>query len=478
MKTEINRRRAKIVCTLGPSSTTKEQIMALAKAGMDVARLNFSHGSHEHHQALIRTIREISKELDRPLAILQDLQGPKIRIQTFEKGQIDLPTGAKFTLTTRAIVGNEQIVSVSYPGFVNDVKKDGVVLLDDGLFKLIVEEIVGQDVHCRVEFGGILKDKKGLNLPDAILSIEALSEKDIADLHFGLANGVDLIAQSFVQKPEDVLALKKLIKDAGHDTPVIAKIEKPQAVDAIEEISDIADAIMVARGDLGVECPVEHVPLMQKKIIAVCNQKGTPVITATQMLESMIKNPRPTRAEATDVANAILDGTDAVMLSGETASGAFPVQAVETMVRIIEMTEKNQEVKWALRRRKAGETYPIAYAIGYSACHSVDLVNGAAIVAFSQTGSIARMIARFRPTRPIIAITHREATYNRLALVWGVRALRVDLFDTSVDETVTHVIELLKKRGVVESGDTLIFTAGVPFENRSPTNMIRLEKVA
>lgn len=478
MKEELNRRRAKIVCTLGPGTNTEDRIFELARAGMDVARLNFSHGTHQEHQQRIEIVRHVSAKIGRPIAIMQDLQGPKIRIQTFENGPVFLESGASFTLTTRQIRGNQKIVSVSYPGLVNDVKPGDLVLLDDGLIKLIVEEVEGQNVHTRVEFGGVLKDKKGLNLPGSILSVDILSDKDLADLIFGLEMQVDYVALSFVQKPDDVTTIKKFIAEYDHNTPVIAKIEKPQAVDTLDAITDVADAIMVARGDLGVECPVEEVPLIQKKLISMCNEKGIPVITATQMLESMIKNPRPTRAEASDVANAILDGTDAVMLSGETAVGDFPVEAVETMARIIAMTEARRDIRWDLRRRKRGQVYSIPYAIGYSACHSVDLVDGSAIISMTQSGQTARMIARFRPGKPIVAITHDRKTYHQLSLVWGVRALMVDAFESNINEAIAQVIHLLKSNGIVTPGETLVITAGLPFEDRSTTNMIRLEIVS
>jgi len=337
---ELYNRRGKVICTLGPSSNTHKIIKQMALAGMNVARLNFSHGSHQDHKKVCKIIRAVSKEIDRPIGILQDLQGPKIRIGKFEKGQIDLVPGTIFTLTTKDIKGNKKRVSVSYSTFTKDVKKGQLVLLDDGLIVIEVEKIAGSNVTCRVKKGGLLKNNKGLNLPGSKISIEILTDKDLKDLEMGLELDVDFIALSFVQSENDVKYIKQLISQAGKDTPVIAKIEKPQAVVCINEIIDAADGIMIARGDLGVEMRVEEVPSIQKKIIHLCGKKSKPVITATQMLESMVNHYRPTRAEASDVANAILDGTDAVMLSAESASGKYPVETVRTMVRIISHTEK------------------------------------------------------------------------------------------------------------------------------------------
>jgi pyruvate kinase len=470
-------RRSKIICTLGPSSNSYEKIMALTRAGMDVARLNFSHGSHEEHRQVIETIRRVSHDCNKPIAIMQDLQGPKIRVQDFEHDQVELKTGSEFILTSRPLLGNEKIASVSFDTFHKDVRIGDPVLLDDGLLKLKVEKIDGTDVHCIVIFGGKLSNKKGLNLPGAILSINALTDKDINDLQFGLLMDVDYIALSFVQKPQDIIDIKNHIAAAKKDVPVIAKIEKPQAVQEIEKITDLADVIMVARGDLGVEVSAEEVPPIQKKIITLCNHKGVPVITATQMLDSMIHNPRPTRAEASDVANAILDGSDAVMLSGETASGCFPVEAVQTMHRIVELIEKEQNTRWDLRRRTHNGIYDPALAIGYSACHAADLVQAAAIVCLSQTGSTARMIARYRPDQPILAVTHSPKSLTRMALYWGVCGYQIAEFKSNMDHAIHDVFEILKKKGALKSKDMVVLTAGLPFSTRRGTNMLRIEKI-
>lgn len=477
MNINLSSRNAKIVCTLGPSSNTYDKVRALALAGMNVARVNFSHGTHEDHKALIETVRKVSRDIDRPIAVLQDLQGPKIRVGKFKDGEIELVPGETFTITVREVEGTSEIVSVSHKAFNRDVKEGDPVLLDDGRLKLLVRRIDGADVHCEVIYGGTLSNHKGINLPGSILSIPCLTEKDQKDLEFGLEINVDYIALSFVQKPEDIDEIKERIAARGKDIPVVAKIEKPQAVEAIDEITNRTDVVMIARGDLGVEIPTEEVPHIQKEIISTCNIKGVPVITATQMLDSMIYSARPTRAEASDVANAILDGSDAVMLSGETATGAFPLEAVQTMDRIITLMEKRNSPRWDLKRRKRGVLYTTPYAIGYSACHAADLVEGAAIICLTQTGSTARMIARFRPGKPIIALTPREETYNRMAMLWGVYAVQADEFQDSTYKTIANLKEELINAGNLKVGDTIVITAGFPFHQRPHTNMMRIESV-
>lgn len=471
------KRKSKIVSTLGPSSDSYEKIKKLVEIGADVFRLNFSHGTHEYHKNIIETVRQVSKDLNQSVAIIQDLQGPKIRVQTFENGQVNLENGSIFTLTVRDIIGTEKIVSVSYKTFHKDVKVDDWVLLDDGNLRLQVKEIEGQDVHCKVIFGGILKDKKGLNLPGAILSVPCLTEKDLKDLDFGLENNVDYIALSFVQKPEDVKKLKEIITSKGHSTPIISKIEKPQAVKNIEEIIDYTDVIMIARGDLGVEMETQEVPPIQKEIIKICNRRGVPVITATQMLDSMIEHPRPTRAEASDVANAIIDGTDAVMLSGETASGKFPLESVEVMSQIIEIIEKTDSPRWDLKRRSINVVYPPEFAIGYCACHAADLVDAKAIVCLTLSGSTAKMISRFRPLKPIIALTPNVKTYRRLSLLWGVASYFIDILDGDMEDCLKIVLAELRDQNILEKGDKIVLTAGLPFYEKHQTNMLRIEEI-
>jgi pyruvate kinase len=450
----------------------------MVKAGMDVARLNFSHGTHEDHKKVFKLIREVCQEQNKSVAILQDLQGPKIRILKFENGFIELKKGKAFTLTTRNVQGNEKIVSVSYKSFSKDVHVGDIVLLDDGLIKLKVERIRGQDVNCKVLFGGLLSNHKGLNLPGNILSVNALTEKDKRDLKLGIELDVDYVALSFVQKPEDILQIKRIISRAGKNIPVVAKIEKPQAVDSIEDIIHIADVIMVARGDLGVEVSAEEVPPIQKNIISLCNKNGKPVITATQMLESMVHNPRPTRAEASDVANAILDGTDAVMLSGETAAGKFPVTALQTMHRIVNLTEKKISTdNWKNRRRQTDIQFSISSAIGYSACQAADLINAVMIICLTQSGTTARMIARYRPSQPLIAITHTEKSLRRLNLVWGVIPYSLHEFGDNMDEAITDILKIVKQKAPVKKGDKIVITAGLPFHSRRGTNMLRIEEI-
>jgi pyruvate kinase len=469
--------RAKIICTIGPSSNSYEAIMAMTIAGMHVARLNFSHGTHEDHRKNIETIRRVSQDLIKPIAIVQDLQGPKIRVQTFKNGAIELKEGATFTLTTRNIQGDQSAVSVSYASFPKDVKVGDTVLLDDGMITLEVQNINGPDVQCQVIFGGHLSDRKGLNLPGATLSVTALTDKDIEDLKFGLQMDVDYVALSFVQKPQDIYHIKQLIAEQGKDTPVIAKIEKPQAVQAIDQIIEATDLIMVARGDLGVELRAEEVPPIQKKIIKKCNERGKPVITATQMLDSMIHNPRPTRAEASDVANAILDGSDAVMLSGETASGKYPIETVETMHRIISLIEEEHLKECKAPRQALKIEYNSAEAIGHSACTAADLDKAAAIVCLTQTGSTAQMISHYRPTQPIIAVTHSQRSLQRMALLWGVAGYIVQEFKDNIDDAIQDVMQLLKEESVIKSGDRVVITAGLPFYLRRRTNMLRIEEV-
>lgn len=450
----------------------------MAEAGMNVARLNFSHGSYDDHLKNITLIRKVSEDLDSPIAILQDLQGPKIRVNKFENGSINLAVGQRFTITTEEVIGNEQHVSTTYKAIAQDVKIGDVILLDDGLLKLVVVEKTETDVITEVIFGGVLKDRKGINLPGVLMTVPALTEKDIADLNFGLDNDVDYVALSFVQKPDDVLQLKRLISNRGLDTPIVAKIEKPQAVNSLDAITDIADAVMVARGDLGVELNTEEVPPTQKKIIKLCNQKGIPVITATQMLESMVTNPRPTRAEASDVANAVLDGTDAVMLSAETASGAFPVEAVKTMDNIIKIIENYSMGNGDSHLvAQPNVVYSAPMATGYAACNAANMVNASAIVCMTQSGSTARQISKFRPKKSIIAVTARQSALRRMSLVWGVQGYLIPDFKENIDEAVEEMRLALLKAKVVKEGNRIIITAGLPFNKRRNTNMMRIEEV-
>jgi len=477
MELSWKKRKAKIICTLGPSTSTYEEIKALALAGMNVARINFSHSNHETHRHLITTVRKVAQELNQSIAVLQDLQGPKIRVGHFKEGSTRLTPGSLFTLTTRDVVGCSSIVSVSYPSFHLDVHRGSKVLLDDGNLMLEVEQVKEQDVQCRVIYGGILKNRKGVNLPDSILTVDCMTEKDKRDLAFGLKIGVDYIAISFVQKPKDIMTVKEAIQQQGQNIPVVAKIERPQAVRAIDEITELADVIMIARGDLGVEMPTEEVPIHQKEIISLCNRKGIPVITATQMLESMMSSPRPTRAEATDVANAILDGSDAVMLSGETAAGQFPLEAVVTMNKIVTLIEQKDGERWQHQKRDRSITYQPSVALGYSACHAADMVQADAIICLTQSGTTAKTVSRFRPSTPILALTNQTQTYNRMALIWGVTAYQGSELSGDIDDVVAELLEKFRSKNIFKKGVRLLFTAGLPFSEKRGTNMLRIEQI-
>jgi pyruvate kinase len=472
--TSARHRRAKIVATLGPASDDAKVLARLVAAGLDVARINFSHGDHAAHARTLATLRDVAAAAGRPVGVLADLQGPKIRVGRLAPRRLE--AGDHVVLTVEP--GDDAArIRVSYPAFCADVAAGDTVLLDDGRLQLQVERVAPPDVHCRVLAGGTLTERKGLNLPGAVLSVPPLSAKDLADLDFAVAHGVDWIAMSFVQRAADIVRLRDEIAARGARTPIVAKIEKPQAVAALDEILDVTDAVMVARGDLGVELPAEEVPGAQKRIIAACNHRGVPVITATQMLESMVTSPTPTRAEASDVANAILDGTDAVMLSAETASGSHPVQAVETMARIVTIAERDAPRRLDLQRRTDQARYDTALAIGYAACHAADMTGARAITCLTQSGSSARTLARYRPSAPIIALTASPATCRMLALVWGVLPLAALDFGDNADATVGQIVRLLRDGGHVAAGDRVIVTTGQPFAARRATNTLRIEEV-
>jgi pyruvate kinase len=409
-------RRTKIVATIGPATSSPEVLRSLIEAGATTLRLNFSHGTHEDHQRSIRLIRQISFELNQPVGILQDLQGPKIRLGRFEDGSITLKRGDRFILTSRAVPGTQEISSVTYEPLADEVPEGATILLDDGRVEMRVEKVDREqrELHCEVVVGGVLSNNKGVNFPGVYLSIKALTDKDRQDLMFGLDQGVDWVALSFVRNPQDVLEIKELIANAGKQVPVIAKIEKHEAIEQMEAILCLCDGVMVARGDLGVELPAEDVPILQKRLIATANQLGIPVITATQMLDSMVSNPRPTRAEISDVANAILDGTDAVMLSNETAVGKFPVEAVGMMATIATRIEREQISR---NVKDSGRSIPnaISQAVGQIA----EQLHAAAIMTLTKTGATARNVSKFRPYTPILAVTPHVDVARQLQLVWG-----------------------------------------------------------
>src|SRR4028118_1329308 len=425
MQLQNSRRRTKIVATIGPASSHPDVLRALIKAGATTLRLNFSHGTHEDHQRSIRLIRQTAFELNQPVGILQDLQGPKIRLGRFEAGPITLAKGDRFTLTSQAVPGTQEISSVTYEPLADEVPEGATILLDDGKVEMLVEEIdrVKRSLHCRVVVGGVLSNNKGVNFPGVYLSIKAMTDKDRQDLMFGLDQGVDWVALSFVRNPQDVLEIKELIASAGKNVPVIAKIEKHEAIEQMEAILALCNGVMVARGDLGVELPAEDVPILQKRLIATSNRMGIPVITATQMLDSMVGNPRPTRAEISDVANAILDGTDAVMLSNETAVGKFPVEAVATMARIAVRMER-EGIRGNIRNvEDIGRSIP--NGISQAVSQISEQLNAAAIMTLTKTGATARNASKFRPKTAILAVTPHVDVARQLQLVWGVRPLLV-----------------------------------------------------
>ena len=466
------------MCTLGPSSNSYAVIEKMILAGMNVARLNFSHGTHEEHREVLTCIRRACKDTGRIVGILLDLQGPKIRVGRFDEGEVLLEEGSRFTITGREVGGTREIVSTTHHQLARDVAPGDPILLDDGLLVLKVEKIEGQDVHCRVETGGVLKNNKGMNLPGAALSVDTITEKDLADVEFGIANKVDFLAMSFVRHPDDIRSLQGRLESAKARLPIVAKIEKPQALEHIDEIIALADGIMVARGDLGVELPAEEVPGVQKSLISACNQAGKPVITATQMLESMVHNPRPTRAEASDVANAILDGSDAVMLSAESASGKYPVQTVEVMSRIICATESNLNSAQPARRRRAGKgTVPVYEAIAIAACSSAEMVDAQGIASITLTGSMSKAISKHRPSTTIYAISQFESVLRQLTVIWGIEGIWVEDLTMNIDDAAVEVKNRLCEMGRLSKDDFLVFTAGLPFAERQATNMVRVDRV-
>jgi pyruvate kinase len=474
MKSKHFSRRTKIVATVGPASLKPGVLRQLIEAGATTFRLNFSHGTHEDHQRSIRLIRQTAFELNQPVGILQDLQGPKIRLGKFENGSIVLKNGDRFILTSHPQVCNQNIGYVSYEKLAEEVPEGSSILLDDGKVEMVVEKVDrdNQNLHCQVVVGGTLSNNKGFNFPGFYLSIKALTDKDREDLMFGLDQGVDWVALSFVRNPQDVLEIKDLIANAGKNVPVIAKIEKHEAIEQMEAILSLCDGVMVARGDLGVELPAEDVPLLQKKLIAIANQLGIPIITATQMLDSMANNPRPTRAEVSDVANAILDGTDAVMLSNETAVGNYPVEAVATMDKIARRIEKEQSsVKLTADSKRS-----IPNAISAAVSHIAEQLDAAAIMTLTKTGSTARNVSKFRPQTPILAVTPHVDVARQLQLVWGVKPLLVlDL--PSATQTFQAAINVAQENHLLQDGDLVVMTAGTLQGVPGSTDLIKVEMV-
>ena len=470
--------KARIVCTLGPYSREPAILSRMTEAGMDVARLNFSHGSHDDHARLITGVRNTAQEAGVPLCIMQDLQGPKIRIGALADGSVELVAGKTVVITTDPCPGSAERVPTSFLSLPHNVHTGDTVLLDDGKIRLTVLTTSEKDVTCEVNVGGKLSSRKGINLPGVALSIPSLTLKDLEDLAFGIKNEVDYTALSFVRSADDVRALRRAVEQcAGPGTyhPVVAKIEKPQALLNIDAIIAEADGIMVARGDLGVEIAPEEVPLHQKRIIAKCNRAGKPVIVATQMFESMIVNPMPTRAEASDAANAVLDGADAVMLSGETSIGAYPVEAVAMMTRIIHNVENEAGRAWQSTHTAPEDERDNHEALGKAACALAEQIHAAAIVTVTQSGMTARIVAHHRPRTPIVAVTNSEATLRRLNLVWGVNGLLVDQVFPDSDRTLRAVEDRLAAEGVLHSGETYVLIAGQPLFAGGRTNLIKVE---
>ena len=465
-------KKTKIVCTLGPASENEEVLTKLIENGLNVCRMNFSHGSHEEHKGRIDLVKKIREKLNKPVALLLDTKGPEIRTGQFDKPEILLKEGQKFTITMKDVVGNQDMCTVSYKGLAKDVVDGDTILIDDGLVGLRVDEINGDDIVCTVENSGIVKNHKGVNVPGVKINLPALTDKDISDIEFGISEGIDFIAASFVRKVSDVLAIREILeRNNANYIQIISKIENQEGLDNIDEIIEVSDGIMVARGDLGVEIPTEEIPLAQKMMIKKCNKAGKPVITATQMLDSMMRNPRPTRAEVTDVANAIFDGTDAIMLSGETAAGKYPVEAVKTMASVAKRAEET--LKDRKCKNKVTEV-SVTNAISYATVATAITLDAPSIITCTSSGNTAKMVSRFRPSCPIIATTPNEQVMRRLALTWGVYPVKTDSA-SNTDEMILNAIKSSKEAGFVNAGETVVITAGIGGEGT--TDLIKVETI-
>lgn len=470
-------RKTKIVCTLGPATNDVEIMKQLIHNGMDAARINFSHGTYETHAETIAKLKQAREELNAPIPLILDTKGPEIRVKTFKEDKVRLEEDATFTLTTREVEGDVNIVSVTYADLPKDVHRGSRILIDDGLIELKVEDITETDVVCKVVNGGVVKSRKGVNLPGVEVNLPSLMEKDIEDLKFGVENGFDIVAASFIRSAEDVLKIRRVLEEnGGGQMHIISKIENQQGVENIDKILEASDGIMVARGDLGVEIPPEEVPLVQKILIAKANRIGKPVITATQMLESMVHSPRPTRAEANDVANAIFDGSDAIMLSGETAAGAYPLEAVTTMARIALKAESAVDYAAKLANTTEPARVNITNAISMAACATAAELKTAAITTVTKSGFTARMISRYRPACPLIASTSDETVWRQMNLIWGCKPMlytgelpRGGVFDTA--------LEIAVKSGLLKNGDTVVSALGMPLGFSGATNTLRVDIV-
>ncbi len=469
-------RKTKIICTIGPASESEERLRELMLAGMNVARFNFSHGSHEEHKAKFDRVIKVSSELKLPVATLLDTKGPEIRLKDIEGGKTELVSGQKFILTTEEILGNNEKVTITYKGLKDDINVGTTILIDDGLIEMVVDEINETDIICSVVNGGPISNHKGVNIPGAALSMPYISDVDRSDIMFGCDMDFDFLAASFVRCKEDILEVRKIIEEHGSHMKIIAKIENMQGIRNLDEILEAADGIMVARGDMGVEIPMEEVPIVQKQMIKKAEALGKHVITATQMLESMIKNPRPTRAEATDIANAIYDGTTAIMLSGESAAGLYPVEAVKTMAKIAERTEEDIDYNSRLRRRKDIDDIDTTTAISHATCTTAMDLKAAAIVTVTISGFTAGMIARYKPSCPIIACSVSPRTCRQLNLAWGVTPIWIAR-ESTAEDLFDEAVHAAEKEGYIKKGDKVVLTAGVPLGVSGRTNMIRVVEV-
>ena len=471
----FSRRKTKIICTLGPAVDNEDTIRTLIRTGMDAARFNFSHGSHPEHLQRLNLLKSVRDAMGRPVATILDTKGPEIRIKTFGEKSISLEAGDSFTLTTRDEVGDQSHVSVTYTDLHQELKAGQEVLIDDGLVALRVEEIQGQDIRCTVENGGTLSANKSINIPGVHIHLPALTDKDVADIRFGVENDFDFIAASFVRRAADVQAVRQVLHECGgDDVKIIAKIENQEGVDNIDEILEVSDGIMVARGDLGVEIPASRVPILQKQMIRKGLQAGKPVITATQMLDSMMRNPRPTRAEVSDVANAVFDGTSCVMLSGETAGGKYPVEALSAMVEIVEEAEHSINYWRQFQKQRVVPAGNIDDAITHTCCLTAMDLDARAILAATNSGRTARMICRFRPACPVAALTMHEKVRRQLNISWGVIPFLTGEV-TSTDRIFSLSAEVGVKEGLVQRGDTVVITAGVPLGKSGSTNLLKAQ---
>ncbi|MEN6459988.1 MAG: pyruvate kinase [Syntrophomonas sp.] len=469
-------RKTKIICTVGPASENKDTLIQMIEAGMNVARLNFSHGVYEEHKCRIDTLRDAARTLEVPIAIMLDTKGPEIRTGRLKDKKVKLTAGEKFTLTTREVEGNNKEVQVSYPALAREVAEGDFILLSDGLISLQVERTTATDIVCHIMNGGELGEQKGINVPGVRINMPFLSEKDIADINFGIDNDVDFIAASFVRNAQDVLDIRRIVEQRFANIDIIAKIESQEGINNLDAIIKVADGVMVARGDLGVEIPGEEVPLVQKETVTKCNQAGKVVIIATQMLDSMIVNPRPTRAEVSDVANAIFDGADAIMLSGESAAGKYPVEAVATMAKIARRAEQSLPYSNMLRQRRTQATLSVTDAIGYATCTTAMNLGASAIITSTRSGFTARTVSKYRPQANIVAATPETRLLNKLSLVWGVYPLLIG--DTSgTDALLEESIKSALTAGYIKNGDLVVLTAGEPSGFTGGTNLLKVHVV-